>query len=143
MLARARSDLSASTAAARAGLARDPNLPYVADWLVRDYHLLGLREEALVMAQGRLGGRYRKLWLSGDREGLQRLVRNAPAPAAESGEALFTLGTLRDWPAIARLHSSRLHHEHRMLRCAHRMCLKHYWCWGTRHGERLSGCINW
>ena len=107
LLARARADLSASTAAERAGLARDPNLPYVADWLVREYHLLGLREEALAMGQGRLGGRYRKLWLSGDREGLRRLVRIDPAAAVESGEALFTLGTLRDWPAIARLYSLR------------------------------------
>lgn len=107
LLARARGDFSASTAAERAGLARDPNLPYVADWLVREYHLLGLREEALAMGQGRLGGQYRRLWLSGDREGLRTLVRNAPAAAVESGEALFTLGALRDWPIIARLHSLR------------------------------------
>ena len=107
VLARARGDLSAATAAERAGLARDPNLPYVADWLVREYHLLGLRKEALALGKGRLGGRYRNLWLSGDREGLRRLVGAEPAAAVESNEALFTLGALRDWPTIARLHALR------------------------------------
>lgn len=105
-LARARGDISGAIAAEHAGLARDPGLPYVANWLVKEYHLLGLPRQALAIGQTRGEGRFRQLWLGGDRQGLQRLARSAPAAlltAPDAAEAIFALGAMRDWPVLRRL----------------------------------------
>ena len=109
-VARARNDLSGAIGKERAALASDPSIPYVADWLVKEYHLLGLPREALAIGQGRLGGNYRPMWLAGERRELRRRIRSAPRSvlaAPDSGEALFALGAMRDWATLTQLHGLR------------------------------------
>lgn len=105
-VARARDDISGAIAADRAALALDPTLPYVAGWLVQEYHLLGLASQALGVEQARGGGAFRRLWIIGDRAGLVRLARSNPesvALAVDADVAIFGLGAARDWQAIGEL----------------------------------------
>lgn len=101
---RARGDISGAVAVERAALALDPTLPYVAGWLVRQYHLLGLPRQALGIEQARGAGPFRRSWISGDREELVRLARsdpNALLTAVDGDVAVFGLGAARDWSTIA------------------------------------------
>ncbi|MEO7635440.1 MAG: hypothetical protein ABIS38_07325 [Sphingomicrobium sp.] len=109
-LQRARGDMSGAIKAERAALARDKTLPYSASWLARQYFMLGMRDEALAIDQGRGEWRYRRSWFGGDRAETRRLVVSDLSKvwaSFDSNEALFALGALRDWPAIARLHAIR------------------------------------
>ncbi len=104
MVALARGDLSGAIKDHRAALKADPSLPYVASWIARHYALLGMPNEALAVTHAREIYRFRRLWTAGDREGTRLLARSAPAEvmtAPDSEAAVFALGAMRDWPALA------------------------------------------
>lgn len=104
IVAFARSDLSEAIKLHRAALKLDPTMPYVASWIARHYALLGMPNEALAVKHAREIYRFRRLWSAGDREGTRLLARSAPAEvmtAPDSEAAVFALGAMRDWPALA------------------------------------------
>jgi TolB-like protein len=107
IIARARDDLSAAAAADRAAM-KDPKTPYVAEWLAREYALLGLRDRAAAVAPRRNG--FQRLFVAGQWDELRRSALEAGTQAWSDPDvdfAIFALGAARDWNGLARLYRSR------------------------------------
>lgn len=108
IIARSVPDLSQAIRYGRAAMAKDPDVPFAAHYVALDSYMLGLGPQALAV-QPQDGHVYSRLLFAGDRSRLLAQIRRDGAGVWSRPDypvALYALGAVRNWPALAALYDS-------------------------------------